>query len=102
MSMECRTDEDFRVRRWELSRAIGEAINVYSHGDQSPYNKEFTHFGVQVNANGSGFIYTHSTRMTDSGLYTCVTREGSYGKTVRVTAQLTVFGKNHKTFGQLF
>src|SRR6218665_1428069 len=97
MSMECRTDEDFRVPRWELLRVDGETINVYGHGPPSQFHPKFTHFGARVNASGSGIIYANSTRMDDSGLYTCVTRQGSIGMTVKVTAQLTVFGKNHVT-----
>src|SRR6218665_1327420 len=101
MSMECRTDEEFRVRGWILKRAHGEPVPVYLHGDPIPYLPEFTHFGAQVNASGSGIIYTNSTRMSDAGLYMCVTRQGSAGKIVRVAAHLTVFGTNHETSVQL-
>ena|SRR6218665_2973777 len=101
MSMECRTDVESRVLVWILIRADGEPFEVYLNGVQSPYFPEFTHFGSQVNASGSGIIYTNSTRMSDAGLYMCVTRQGSAGKIVRVTAHLTVFGTNHETSVQL-
>lgn len=104
MSMECRTDEGSRVRKWELWRVGEEAINaitVYSHGNPSQYHQEFTHFVAQVNASGSGMIYTNSTRMDDAGLYTCVTRQSPDDKTVKATAHLTVFGTNNETYVQL-
>ena len=101
MSMECRTNEEFRVRGWILKRAHGEPVPVYLHGDPIPYLPEFTHFGAQVNASGSGMIYTNSTRMDDAGLYTCVTRQSPDDKAVKATAHLTVFGTNNETYVQL-
>ena len=85
MSMECRTDEESKVRKWDLFDVNKTTTTVYRHG--TGIHQNFPHLGVQVNAGGSGILYANSTKMEDAGNYTCISD-------VKFSAQLIVFGRN--------
>lgn len=88
--MDCRTDEEYTVRRWEVYNTTQTWNVVYSHERATNFADRFAHFGAEVNSNGSGFIYTNSVKTDDAGLYKCFVR--GVEMDVEASAQLIVFG----------
>lgn len=99
MSMECRMDAESKFRKWDFFDVNGVTTTVYRHLNERETGiilQGFSHFGVQVNARGSGIIYANSTKLEDAGNYTCITRIGN-NSDVKLSAQLIVFGTNSMT-----
>ena len=87
--MNCFVKNNSRVRKWDTFTADHEPITLYSSGKTHP---RFNHFVVEVDDNGSGVIFTNSTKLNDAGIYKCLSVTD--GRVKEHRAQLTVLGKN--------
>lgn len=92
MEMECKTDNGTKVIEWINQRQPTHKIFTNFYPDLNRIGQNFTHFGADVDSNGSGFIYTNSTRLEDAGNYTCRVQEGQQ-QPVPYSAQVIVLGE---------
>ena len=89
--LECRTNDESKVRKWTHYSTSRISTNIFRHPDI--FHPNFRHFDVQVDADGSGIIRTNSTRPDDAGIYGCNARVD--GKEETFTAHVVVIGKSY-------
>ena len=89
MRMSCLTSNNSKVGNWDIFTTNLEPFTIYF---PHKFHSLFKHFGVDVDGNGPGVLYTNSTTLGDAGIYKCFSTID--GKEKEHSAQLTVLGKS--------
>ena len=86
--MNCVLKNNSRVRKWDIFTTDREPLTLYS---SNKFHPRFNHFGVEVDDNGSEVLFTNSTKLSDAGIYKCLSLIDGQDK--EHSAELTVLGK---------
>lgn len=100
MEMKCRTDNGTNIRQWTVQRmpprkSDNEKIWTNWEGTPNRKSQNFTHFGIEFDADDSVLIYSNATRLEDAGLYTCAVQYRELSQPTSYSAHLIVFGKSN-------
>ena len=91
MQMECQADSNSTVSEWSMQMPFTKEKKTVFVNSKGQNKIKDEHFGIVEGINGTVVLYTNSTEMNDSGIYTCAVQK-TLKQPDRYSAQLIVFG----------